>query len=347
MLTGKNVSMSAYLSDLSDNFSGSASPKDFETMLQLLYLQFEKPRFDKEAFQTMKARFAGMVATLANNPQKIMSDSLNLILTSHNPRTKLVTPALIDEISVEQMEKIYRNRLVDAGDFTFFIVGNIDEATVKPLVEKYIGSLTDLPRKENWKDNNVKGPKGKTEKQLFIPMQVNKATVVVNYNKQAAFDPRSNMLLNIIKEVLNLRYLEEIREKEGGTYGVSVRSNNDHFPKAEKTVQMMFDADPERSAHLKSIIYQEIDKIIASGPTAEDLDKVIKNLQKDREQSKLHNSYWLSALTGFYQDKINNDAPENFEKILTTVTREEVKKFAAGFFKSADLVDVVFLPAKK
>jgi zinc protease len=347
MLTGKNVSMSAYLSDLSDNFSGSASLKDFETMLQLLYLQFEKPRFDKEAFQTLKARFAGMVATLANNPQKILSDSLNLILTSHNPRTKLITPALIDEISVEQMEKIYRDRLVDAGDFTFFIVGNMDEATVKPLVEKYIGSLTDLPRKENWKDNNVKGPKGKTERQIMIPMQVNKATVIVNYNKLAAFDPRSNMLLNIIKEVLNLRYLEEIREKEGGTYGVSVRSTNEHLPKAEKTIQMMFDADPERSAHLKSIIYQEIDKIIANGPTAEDLDKVIKNLQKDREQSKLHNSYWMNSIVVFYQDKINNDAPENFEKILTTVTRDEVKKFTAGFFKSADLVDLVFLPAKK
>jgi len=347
MLTGKNVSMSAYLSELSDNFSGSASPKDFETMLQLLYLQFEKPRFDKEAFQTMKARYAGMVATLANNPQKIMGDSLNLILTSHNLRTKLMTPALIDEISVEQMEKIYRDRLVDAGDFTFFIVGNMDEATVKQLVEKYIGSLTDLPRKENWKDNNVKGPKGKTEKQIMIPMQVNKATVVVNYNKQAAFDARSNMLLNIIKGVLNLRYLEEIREKEGGTYGVSVRSTNEHLPKAEKTIQMMFDADPERSAHLKSIIYQEIDKIIANGPTAEDLDKVIKNLQKDREQSKLHNSYWMNSIVVFYEDKINNDAPENFEKILTTVTRDEVKKFTAGFFKSADLVDVVFLPAKK
>ena len=347
MLTGKNVSMSAYLSELSDNFTGSASPKDFETMLQLLYLQFEKPRFDKEAFQALKARYAGMVATLANNPQKIMGDSLNLILTSHNPRTKLMTPALIDEISMEQMEKIYRDRLVDAGDFTFFIVGNMDEATVKPLVEKYIGSLTDLPRKENWKDNNVKGPKGKTEKQIMIPMQVNKATVIVNYNKQAAFDPRSNLLLNIVKGVLNLRYLDEIREKEGGSYGVSVRSTNEHLPKAEKTIQMMFDADPERSAHLKSIIYQEIDKIIANGPTAEDLDKVIKNLQKDREQSKLHNAYWMNSIVVFYQDKINNDLPENFEKILTTITRDEVKKFTAGFFKSADLVDVVFLPAKK
>lgn len=347
MLTGKNVSMSVGLSELSEVLSGSAAPKDFETLMQLLYLQVEKPRFDKEAFAALKTRFAGMVANMANNPQKIVSDSLQLILSDHNKRTKLVTPALIDELSIEQMEKIYRERVTDAGDFTFFIVGNIEESRVKPLVEKYIGSLTDLPRTENWKDNNVNGPKGKTVREVTIPMQIKKATVVVNFDKNVAFEPKSNLVMDILKGILRLRYTEEIREKEGGSYGVSVMSGNAHYPKAEKTLQMMFDAEPERAAHLKSIIYSEIDKIVANGPTAEDLDKIVKNLLKDREQNKLHNSYWLSTLVGFYQDKINNDSPENFEKILAAVTREDVKKFAASYFKTADLVDVIFLPPAK
>jgi len=347
MLTGKNVNVGVGLSELNETITGSSTPKDFETMMQLLYLKFEKPRFDKEAFQALKGRYAGMVAGLANNPQKIVSDSLMLILTSNSKRTKLVVPAMIDELSIEQMEKIYRDRIADAGDFTFFIVGNLDEATVKPLVAKYIGSLTDLPRTEKWKDNNVNGPKGKTVKGIAIPMQVNKATVVVNYNKLAAYDAKSNLIGDIIKGVLTLRYTEEIREKEGGTYGVSVMGSNQHYPKAEKGLQMMFDAEPERSAHLKSIIYSEIDKIIANGPTAEDLDKVVKNLLKNREQNKLHNAYWMGTLSDYYQHNINTDAPENFEKILGSVTREDVKKYAAGFFKGADLVDLIFLPPKK
>jgi zinc protease len=347
MLTGKNVSVGVGLSELNETISGSSAPKDFETMMQLLYLKFEKPRFDKEAFLALKGRYAGMVAGLANNPQKIVSDSLSLILTSNSKRTKLVVPSMIDELSIEQMEKIYRDRIADAGDFIFFIVGNLDEATVKPLVEKYIGSLTDLPRIEKWKDNNVNGPKGKTVKEIAIPMQVNKATVVVNYNKQAAYDSKSNLILDIIKGILTLRYTEEIREKEGGTYGVSVMGSSQHYPKAEKGLQMMFDAEPERSAHLKSIIYSEIDKIVANGPTAEDLDKVVKNLLKNREQNKLHNSYWMGTLSDYYQHNINTDAPENFEKILGSVTREDVKKYAAGYFKGADLVDLIFLPPKK
>jgi zinc protease len=347
MLTGKIVSLNVGLSELYESFNGSAAPKDFETLMQLLYLQFEKPRFDKEAFQTLKGRFAGMVANMANNPQKVMSDSLQLILTDHNKRTQLVTPKLIDELSFEQMEKIYRERFADAGDFTFFIVGNLDETTVKPLVEKYIGSLTDLPRTETWKDNNIHVPKGKTVREIQVPMQVNKATVVVNYNKPSSFDPRSNLIGEIVVGVLNLRYTEEIREKEGGTYGVRVYGAGGRLPKAEKSLQMMFDAEPERSAHLKSIIYSEIDKIVANGPTAEDLDKTVKNLLKDREQNKLHNNYWMSTLDKFYRDKINQDDPANFEKILNSLTREDIKKYAAEFFRKADLADLVFLPQKK
>lgn len=344
MLTGKNVNLNVSLSELKETVSGSSAPKDFETLLQLLYLQFEKPRFDKEAYQTMKARYAAYLANMSNDPQKIMSDSLSMILTNYNKRTKLINPSLLEEISFEQMEKIYRERFTDAGDFNFFIVGNIEEEKLKPLVEQYIGSIKDIPRKEKWIDNNVEGPKGMTTKDIPIPLQTKKATVVVNFNKTDVYDVKSNMALDIIKGVLTLRYLEEVREKEGGTYGVSVSATFDHFPKAEKTVLLKFDTDPERATYLKSILYREIDKIVANGPTAEDLDKVIKNKIKDREQRKLHNNYWLSSLLYLYEHGINPDSPEAYDKVLAVMTIEEIKKFAAGFFPKADVVDLIFSP---
>ena len=106
----------------------------------------------------------------------------------------------------------------------------------------------------------------------------------------------------------------------------------------------MFDTDPEKAQHLKSIIYGEIDKIAANGPTAEDLDKAVKNLQKNREQSKLHNSYWLQALTGFYTYNVNIAAPENYETILEKMTIPQVQKFVKSFTSKADVVDVIFKP---
>lgn len=343
-LTGKKVSLSVGLSDLNETFSGSSTPKDFETMMQLLYLQFENPRFDKEAYEAMLGRYKAFVANMANNPQKIMSDSLQLIMTCKNPRTKLMTPELFNEISLEQMETIYRDRFVDAGDFTYIIVGNIEEATAKEMAEKYIGSLTNLPRKETWIDRKVEGPKGKTVKEIEIPLEVKKTTVTVNFNAKMDYTPEQNLLLSVFRDILNLRYIEEIREKEGGTYGVRVSAASGKFPKAEKTVSLMFDTDPEKAQHLKSILYREIEKIAQNGPTAEDLDKAIKNLQKNREQAKLHNSYWQQALNTWYQYNYNPAAAANYEDILAKMTAQQVQQFVKNFTAKADVVDILFKP---
>jgi zinc protease len=343
-LTGKKVSLTVGLTDLNESFNGSSTPKDFETMMQLLYLQFENPRFDKEAYEAMLGRYKAFVANMANNPQKIMSDSLSLILTCKNPRTKLMTPELFDEISLEQMETIYKDRFVDAGDFTYIIVGNIDEATAKAMAEKYIGSLTNLPRKENWIDRNVEGPKGKTVREIEIPLEVKKNTVNVIYDAKMEYTPEQNLLLSVFRDILNLRYVAEIREKEGGTYGVRVSTNSAKFPKAEKSLSMMFDTDPEKALHLKSVLYGEIDKIVANGPTAEDLDKAVKNLQKNREQAKPHNNYWLQALNAYYTYNINTTAPENYETILEKMTIPQVQKFVKTFTSKADVVDIIFKP---
>ncbi len=346
MMSGKNAGVNPNLGDLTEAFSGNSSPRDFETMLQLLYLKFEEPRFDKEAYDALKSRYVAMIANMAKNPQKVMSDSLQLILSDHNPRTKLITPAFFDELSLEQMKQVYLDRFSDAGDFTFFIVGNIDEATVKPLVEKYIGSLTDKPRTETWKDNHEGMPKGKTNREILIPLQTEKANVVVVFDKDAKWSPESNMKMNVIRDVLRLRYTEEIREKEGGTYGVNVSTQNEKFPKSEKTLQISFDTDPQKADHLKSIVYSEIDKLVKNGPTPEDLDKVIKNLLKDREQAKPNNSYWMGILTGNYRYNVNFDSPENYENILKELTVSDIKKYAKEFFKKPDVADIVFKPLK-
>jgi zinc protease len=256
----------------------------------------------------------------------------------------LVTPEIFKHVSLEQIEKLYRERFADAGDFTFFIVGNIEEETVKPLVEKYIGSLTDNTRKETWKDNKVNMPKGKTTREIKIPLQTAKANVMLVYNSNNKYSPKNNLMFSVLRDILRLRYTEEIREKEGGTYGVGVSGGTSRIPNNEKTLQISFDTNPEKADHLKSIVYSEIDKIIANGPTSEDLDKTVKNILKDREQSRPNNSYWMSNLMTWYQTKINNDLPKNFEDILKSMTPTDIQKFAKSFFKNPDLVDVVFKP---
>lgn len=228
------------IGNLAETVSGFSVPGDFEIMLQLLYLRFEKPRFDREVYESIQNRNRAALQFMKNSPQSIMQDSMSLIMSDYHPRTLLYNEAYLDRMDLAEMERIYRERIKDASDFTFFIVGNIDAETVKPLVEKYIGSLKSDYRKETWRDNGVRSPKGKTVKVIELDLETPKATVITNFLKEMKYSVRNNICNAILKGILNLRYTENIREKEGGTYGVNLDASSSRDPYACYTMMMVF-----------------------------------------------------------------------------------------------------------
>jgi len=344
MLAGKKVSLNPSLGGLSEGFSGSSTPKDFETLLQLVYLFFEQPRFDQEAHDALMARYKAYIANMQKEPSKIMSDSLSNIMANYHPRARNLNDQFLSEVSMEQIEKIYRDRMKDAGDFTFFIVGNIAEDSVKLLAEKYLGSLTDDPRTEKWIDRKIRAPRGETLKKIEMPLTTPKANVNIYFVNNYPFSAKNNLAMNVLKGVLDLRYTETVREDEGGTYGVGVGGSLSKFPVEEASLRINFDCDPVKSDHLKSIIYREIDKIIAEGPTETDFDKTIKNILKDREQSREHNSFWMNSIFSYYDLGINFSDPANYEDLLKGMTRADIQQFTQKLFDKTNKVEVVFLP---
>jgi len=125
---------------------------------------------------------------------------------------------------------------------------------------------------------------------------------------------------------------------------VRVSASSSKYPREEKSLNLTFDTDPERANEMKAIIYREIDKIAKNGPTQVDLDKVVESMLKNREQSKLHNNYWMQTLNAWYGFSINTDSPNNYETILKKMTTTDVQKFVQSFLAKADLVDVIFKP---
>ncbi len=347
MLSGKNASVSFSLGQLTESISGSASPEDIETMFQLLYLKFEQPRFDVQSHDALISRYEAYLAQMNNNPQKVMQDSLSLILSDYHPRTRIMNNDYIKDVEYSEVERIYRERFNDADDFTFIIVGNIDAETLKPLVEKYIGSLSSKEGAELWIDRNIDAPEGQIEKSISMSLAVPKSTVVVSINNDLEFSPYNRQAMRIIKGILDLRYNETIREEEGGTYGVSTNISVSQFPKEKANAAIIFDCEPERSKSLKDIVYREIEKLYTEGPSEVDLGKTVNNLLKTREESKTHNSYWMSTLYSFYFSGIDYNNPANYEDIIKKFTTEDIRKVALAFFKDADIVDLTFEPAEQ
>ncbi|MEX2370196.1 MAG: insulinase family protein, partial [Bacteroidales bacterium] len=346
ILTGKTVELNVQLSDISEGLSGSASPKDFETLMQLIYLRFTAPRFNEEAHQAITGRYLALVENMNKNPQKIISDSLTMILSDYHPRTRVMDSDLIREVELEKIEEVYKERYGDASDFTFFFVGNISKDELVPMVEKYIATLPSAGKKETWIDHDIDEPEGVVRKTIQLSLSVPKSTSVIVLNKEMDYTPENLVIMQMIKGILDLRYTESIREEEGGTYGVMANASLAHFPDEKASLLIVFETDPEKVDHLKGLVYEELEKLVKEGPLQKDLSKTVENMLKDREENREHNSYWMNTMEGYYLHGFNSDDPANYEEIIRAMTIKDVKKKMKKLYKKANVVDLVFSPAE-
>lgn len=346
MLAGKKASVSMALSETTESISGSSTPKDFETMMQLLYLRLAHPRFDKVAHDAIIGRYTAYIGNMEKDPNKIKSDSVSLITTGYNPRTPILTKESISKISLDDIKKIYTDRFNSADEFTFFIVGNLSQDTVIPMVEKYIGSLPSVGRKETWIDRKIEQPKGKITREISMPLTIPKATVFISFAESMKYTPYNYLGLEVIKGILDLVYTEKVREDEGGTYGVNLSLSEQKRPIELGEGVITFDCDPARANDMKTIIYRELDNLIKNGPSQQNLDKTVSNILKTRDENKMHNAYWSSVLSRYYSYGINSNDPANYENILKSFKINDIKKVAAEMFRKADVVDLIFKPSK-
>lgn len=347
LLTGKQANCGVSLSSLYENVQGNSTPKDFETMMQMVYLRFVQPRFDPVTHNVQIEHSHIQAKQMEGQPRKIMSDSITRISTNYNPRIQLFNDNYVDRITLDRMEKIYRDRICDASDFTFFIVGNVEKEEARAMAEKYIGSIPSTYRKEKWIDRKIRGPKGKVEKEIFIPLETPKSTVLISFEKEMKYNVKESYIINVLGDILTTRYTKTIREEQGGTYGVGVRGSAAREPYSSYTMMMQFDCQPEKAAELKPLIYKEVDDVIANGVTEEELSKVVKNTLKEEEQQKAHNDYWLSTLVTYYKTGVNYDDPKNNEDILKGLTPKDIQKFAKKMFNGANVMDLTFSPSEK
>jgi zinc protease len=345
VLKGKTATSFVAINSLTETVSGAANVKDVETMMQLVYMRFAKPRFDEAMFALMKQRLQNSLKNKEKDINAKIQDSMSVaIFGKNNPRVRTVNQKYIDDLSFEKMKSIYENRFADVSNFEFNIVGDITPEVLKPLLEKYIGSIPGISRKEKYRTNPPRWISKKIDKDIFIKMETPKSSVNVAYSQEYAYSQRNRVLASFLGDILTLRYTESLREKEGGTYGARVKCTADRLPIATIALEVSFDCDPNKAEHLLPIVYQEIDKIKTGDILKEDLEKTRTNYLKSKADSKNFNSYSMNLIYNYFKNSYNMDDPKNYENIVNAISEKDIQDFANSFLNKADFYEVVIKP---
>lgn len=343
LLAGKKVSCSTSLGMDSENVNGSSAPSDLKTLFELIYLNFTAPRMDEEAYASFENRMIAQLKNVELNPMVAFSDSLTKAIYNDNPRAMRIDVADFKKISYPRIMEMYKECFGDASGFVFTFVGNIDTDSIRPLVEQYLATL---PANGKIEKGNVKEVpairKGEYVNRFKRQMETPKASVVNFYSGQMDYNLENIITATMLKQVLDLVYMEKVREEEGGTYGVQTSARISSFPEGQTFLQAYFDTDPDKREQMNTIVRNELKRICDVGPRPEDFKKTQDNILKRHAENQQENNYWLTTLDNYYYKGF--DGATKYADTVKSITPAKIQSFAKKLLEQGNSIEVVMEP---
>jgi len=326
-LAGKQTSLSVSIGDSGEFLGGSSSLDDLEILFQQIFMQFTAPRFDEDAFRIIKESMEKGLVSRQNNVQSAFQDSLNLANSGHSKRTVLFDQEFIDGLNLEDIKGVYKGRISNASDFTFIFVGDFNEESLLEIAQKYLGSIPGNGTKESTVDHKMRPKKGKTLVHLTREMQTPQSTIQIYMNGDMTYSRKNSLMVYMIAQLLNKKYMDHIREEEGGSYGVNVGSSLQKTPNQEFNLVVRFNCNPDKAEKLLDIVYSDL-YALPEEIDSDDFQEVKNNMIKSVRENQEDNSYWLKSISKSLQNEDPITTEASFIKNLEQISIQDIKDMA-------------------
>ncbi|MGI6242699.1 MAG: M16 family metallopeptidase [Prevotella sp.] len=323
--------------------SANSTPKDVETMLQLTYLYFTNIKKDQDAYNTILQQYELGLKNRELNPETAFSDSISASIYGHGWREAPFLAKDVKNVNLDRILAMAKERTANANGWVFAIVGNYDEATIRPLICQYLGAL---PSKgKNITGKRTSKPTDKDVENVFYrKMETPKANSIVTwFNHKMPYSLEAAIKTNVAGQVLSMVYLKEIREEASAAYScgaqgaMSIADDGYHIAQIVAYCPMK----PEKKDVALKIIDEEMDNL-AKSCDAEMLEKIKKLMLKQIDDRAKTNGFWKSLLTDDYTMGI--DTYTDYKRIVEGLTPASISQFVKQFLKDSNKVSVVMLP---
>lgn len=325
-LQGKQCQVSFQFDDYCRDISGSTTPKDLKTMMELLYSHFTQFNMSADEFQATQNMIAGFLHNQETNPQYIFSRDLRKALYN-TPRKSALTVEAVENASLDEINKIVKDMTANAADYTFFFVGNVDMDELKTLCEQYIATLPGdaaTASKAPVVDGSLGVKKGEKVTTFTAPMQTPQTFAAVVEFAEIPYTAKDRALSDIAGQVLTERLLKKVREDMGAVYSIWASGVMSRQNVPNTILQSVFPVKPEMKEQVLDIIASEF-KNMESDVTAQELAKAVEFKVKEATEAKEKNDAWLGTMAGTALNGV--DVFNGNVELLQSLTPVDVQDF--------------------
>ena len=343
-MAGKIASASLSMGDNRQYVNGSSTPKDVEAMLQLVYLYFTNIAKDQKSYDNLMQTVEVSLKNRLLQPEAVFSDSLIATLTCNNPRFKSIDVADLPNVNYDRILEIAKERTANAAAFTFTIIGNYDEAAIRPLIEQYLAALPakgDVVKSKDvstdFKGIVVNNFKHKAETPKAI-------AVMVWHSKNIPYTLENAVKADMVGQILSMEYLKKIREDASAAYTVVAQSGlsrNDFGSEAQ--VLAYCPMKPEKADTAVLILRDEVEAMTKTCD-ADKLVKVKEYMLKNHGDQLKQNNYWLGRINTWR--KYGLDFHTDYEKVVNAQTVESLAAFIKELLKAGNRAEIIMMPAE-
>lgn len=332
-LAGKKVSWSVGYGLYDTYFSGSTTPKDLPTMMEIIYGYFTALTYPADEFEATRSLYYGLIGNQEKDPQFVFGKDLKEALYT-SPYQQALTASSLKECTREGVETLARSRVSDASQWSFTIVGNFDRETLRPLVEKYIASLPGsgkAPLRIETADPLYEIKGGRATETFTTPMETPQTWCAVIETATVPYTSVNAKLVSIVGQILSARLLKSVREEMGAVYSIGANGDIDSQIGRNATVMTAFPMNPEKKQEVLEAIAKEFTDM-ARNITPDELNKVKEYMVKSYIERKEKNEPWASyinqwTLTGkdlFSNavEEVNAISPAMVQKFVTEMNAQ-------------------------
>ncbi|MBM4403783.1 MAG: insulinase family protein [Candidatus Cloacimonetes bacterium] len=343
-LAGHIVRINADIQLYSENLSGNFVPKDMELAFQMIYQYMTNPRRSQDSFISYISKQRTFVQNSRLDPQSVFSDSLEAVLSGYHPYTRSTSVEELNQVTLDQVMRIFHDRFGDFSDFTFIFVGNFDERKLQDYCRIYLANLPTMKRKESFRNLRITPPKGQVQRILYLGRDEKCLAVMVSIAK-AKYSAQTRINLQALDMLMFEKLRVNIRESRSGVYVAQTMSQLNKYPKGRSSILTILACAPDRYDELLDACIATMDSIRAGLVADADVQYVHSTLQKNLESDEARNSYFLDEIRENLWNELPADDYLNARRRIRKITRQSIVKTARQYMTHhRDLIKLISLP---
>lgn len=343
-MKGKNFSVVPYISEYKQGIDIISTKEDLNEALKYFLNAIKNPKIDDNIYNINMETLRNIIINRKNSSRDVFQDKVTEILYKNNPRKKFITEEDLNKITKEGILTTYKKKFSDFKDYKIVVVSSIKEEKLKDILEKYFAALpVNISNEANKIKYNIQYPEGIVSENVVKGID-KKIKVNIFYPIKVKYNQENKYLGKSIAKILEISLTENIREKMGGVYGISVNTKMNKFEPSLLVIQ--FSTDPKKELEVRKGIENEVEKINKGKIDLKTLNSVKENYRNIYESLIKENYYWKIFLENkiLEKEKYEKMTPEKYNVL---VSEERLSEFGKKFIDKGNYINIILKPEKE